>query len=57
MFFGIYGIVNPKEKEEIKLRVLKIKSVSLRKKKIILKVLVFTLAYVCGLSNGICVMK
>lgn len=48
MFFGIYGIVNPKEKEEIKLCVLKIKSVSLRKKKIILKVLVFTLTYYVG---------
>lgn len=48
MFFGIYGIVNPKEKEKIKLCVLKIKSVSLRKKKIILKVLVFTLTYYVG---------
>lgn len=56
MFFGIYGIVNPKEKEKIKL-CFENKICFTEKEKNYTESSCFHFDLLCGLSNRICVMK
>lgn len=55
-FFGPCSTINPNAKEEIKL-CFENKRYFIQKEKIMLKVCIFILACIRGLSNGTCVMK